>query len=278
MIDGIPILIAAIRGWLAANPLQILQRDDLSPTLSSLVGDALGPSSQFDTTRQHLSIYAFDHYESRSAQTLLDGVEASVDGPAIDIGCSVGGTTFALAARTRRLTVGVDLNFAMLRVAATALREQRVRYARRRVGLAYDDVELAVEANHLVDFWCCDAAAIPFADATFALAASLNVIDCVPSPATAIAELARVTAPGATAVITTPYDWAPTATPVEQWLGGHSQRGPQQGASEPVLRALLEDGGFSVEAEDDRPWRIRLHERSSVDYVVHRVVARRGER
>jgi SAM-dependent methyltransferase len=278
VIDGIPIIVAAIRGWLAANPLQVLQRTDLSPAMESLLGDVLGPSSPYDTLRQHLSIYAYDHYESRSAQTLLEGLQADVAGPGIDIGCSVGGTTFALAAQTQRLTVGIDLNFAMLRVGATALREQRVRYARRRVGLAYDDVELTVEADERVDFWCCDAMALPFADGTFALAASLNLVDCVPVPRSAVTELARIVKPGGAAAVTTPYDWSPTATPVEQWLGGHSQRGPQLGASEPSLRALLESAGFAVEQEQERvPWSIRLHERSSVAYEVHRLIVRRGQ-
>lgn len=280
VVDGIPILVGPIRAWLAANPLQLLLRDDLSPEVESLIGDVLGPGSPFDTVRQHVGIYASDHYGEGSALRLvdvaLDGAPDGGDGPAIDVGCSVGGTTFRLAERTERLTLGIDLNFAMLRVASRALREGRVTYPRRRVGLAYDRVELAPElpARERVDFWCCDAAALPFPDRTFALAASLNVIDCVAAPRDAVAELARVVRPGGTAIVATPYDWSPSATPIESWLGGHSQRGEHRGASEPVLRALMSEH-FEIAAETDVPWRVRLHDRSTMEYAVHLAIGRR---
>lgn len=279
VIDGIPILVAAIRGWLAANPLQVLQRDDLSPELESLLGDVLGAGSPYDTLRQQVGIYAGAHYpECGNAVAALPAAALPPQSlPAIDIGCAVGGTTFALAEKLGRLTVGVDLNFAMLRVAARALREQRVRHASRRVGLVYDRRDIAVElpAREHVDFWCCDAAALPFADGTFAAACALNVVDCVAAPRELVAECARVLCDGGVALFSTPYDWTPTATPVEQWLGGHSQRGPNRGAAEPVLRALVANDFEIVAEEENVPWRLRLHERASIDYAVHLVTARR---
>ena len=272
VIDGIPILVAAIRGWLAANPLQVLGRDDLSAELESLLGDVLGAGSEFDALRQQVGIYAESHYGQPERLSYVSG-----SGPAIDIGCSVGGTTFALASRVNQLTVGVDLNFAMLRVASRALREGRVRYDRRRVGIVYDRREFAVDlpSRELVDFWCCDAAALPFAEVTFGLASALNILDCVPAPREVVAECARVLQRGAQAVFSTPYDWSANATPVEQWLGGHSQRGAHHGAAEPMLRAVLAEHFEVVSEKENVPWRLRVHERSAMDYLVHRIVARR---
>jgi len=277
VIDGIPILVGPIRAWLAANPLQVLLREDLSSEIESLLGDVLGAGSQFDITRQHVGIYAADHYETRSAEGVLDVAlqhARAEEGPVLDAGCSVGGTTLALAQRTGALTLGIDLNFAMLRIASRALREGHVRYARRRVGLVYDRRELNVERSSHTDFWCADLAALPFAAATFALTASINVLDCVSAPRETLFELARVT--HGDLIVSTPYDWSPSATPIEGWLGGHSQRGPHHGSSEPLLRSLLAESGLSIVAEEPRvPWRVRLHERSSVDYKVHLVIARR---
>jgi SAM-dependent methyltransferase/uncharacterized protein YbaR (Trm112 family) len=273
VIDGIPILVGAIRAWLAANPLQVLLRDDLSPVLESLIGDVLGPGSSYDTQRQHVGIYADDHYGGGGAASrLLQDVEG--DTPLLDLGCATGGTTFRLA--DRGLTVGVDLNFAMLRVAAGVLRSGRARYARRRVGVVYDRVDIPVDVpnRELVDFWCCDAAALPFAEATFGSVVSLNLIDCTPAPQQVVAEIARTLRDGGQAIVSTPYDWSASATPVEHWLGGHSQRGPESGAAEPMLRRLMSDS-FEIEHEDDVPWRVRLHDRSAVDYAVHLVTARR---
>jgi SAM-dependent methyltransferase len=275
IVDGIPIFVANIRAWLSANPLQVLMRDDLSPEIESLIGDVLGAGSAYDTLRQHVGIYADAHYAS---PPFRHDAASEIDGPAIDIGCAVGGTTFDLAARLQRLTIGVDLNFAMLRVASAALRDGRVRYARRRVGLVYEREEREVDTpwRDLVDFWCCDAANLPFAPATFAFAASINVIDCLPSPHDALAEIARILRPNATALIATPYDWSPSATAVEQWLGGHSQRGAQRGASEPVLRRILEEVGLQIVSEQPSvPWRLRLHDRSTMEYAVHVVIAKR---
>ncbi len=90
-------------------------------------------------------------------------------------------------------------------------------------------------------------------------------------------------APGGKMVITSPYDWSAAATPIETWLGGHSQRSADHGASAAVLRALLTPGGHPVavtglclESEiDEVPWHVRLHDRSTVAYAVHLVVARR---
>ncbi|HEV7485310.1 MAG TPA: methyltransferase domain-containing protein [Thermoanaerobaculia bacterium] len=265
IIDGIPIFVANIRAWLSANPLQVLMRDDLSPEIESLIGDVLGAGSAYDTLRQHTSIYA------ESPPLSFDVVP---DGPSIDIGCAVGASTFALA--KTHLTLGIDFNFAMLRIASSALRQGRMRYARRRVGLVYDREEREVAPSGLVDFWCCDAANLPFAPATFAYAQNINVIDCLASPHDAIAEIARILRPNATAVIATPYDWSASATPVEQWLGGHSQRGPHHGASEPVLRRIVEEAGLTIVSEEESvPWRLRLHDRSTMEYAVHAVTVRK---
>lgn len=297
VIDGIPVLVAGIRAWMAASVLQVLERGDLSPELESLLGDAAGPGSALDTSRQHLSAYAWDHYgdldpeeqhpspgsAARLLEHALDLAGEIPEGPVLDVGCAVGRTTFLLAERTGRPAVGIDLNFGMLRVASRVLREGRVRYSRRRVGLVYDRRDFAADlpGRGNADFWCCDAAALPFADRTFALAASLNVLDCVASPRDALAELARVLAPDGRALLATPYDWSPGATPVEAWLGGHSQRGPHRGASEPVLRTLVAGGhpasvpGLAIVAEEPAlPWRVRLHDRSAVEYAVHLLVAR----
>ncbi|HTQ78916.1 MAG TPA: methyltransferase domain-containing protein, partial [Thermoanaerobaculia bacterium] len=206
-------------------------------------------------------------------------------GPLLDLGCATGRTSFALAAATAATgcqVLGVDLSWPMLRLASEALRHQRVRYPRRRVGLVYDRREFPVRLDgaERVDFWTADATALPFPDSTFSAIVALNVLDCVPSPYDLLAALPRLLVPGGKALFTCPYDWSAGATPVEAWLGGHSQRGPAHGASEPPLRALLSPGahpaslpGVRILAEEESlPWRVRLHERSTIEYRLHLVV------
>jgi SAM-dependent methyltransferase len=128
----------------------------------------------------------------------------------------------------------------------------------------------------------CDAAALPFADDVFSAGISLNVLDCIWSPYDHLKELARILIPNANAVVSAPYDWSANATPVESWLGGHSQRSENQGKSEVVLKSLLSGGGHpsAIEAlelvsEQDIPWTLRLHDRSFMEYLVQMIVVRK---
>jgi len=309
IIDGIPLLLPALRSFVSNHLEHLIGREDLSAVLESLLGDAVGPGTSFDTTRQHLSIYGWDHYgdldpeearpdppdQRRAASTPapgsvvrcldagLDRIGRSVEGPVVDLGCAVGRAGFELARRFDGPVLGVDLNVSMLRLASRVLRDGVVRYPRRRVGIVHDRREFPVRfpGADRVDFWACDALALPFPPGTFGLVSGLNLVDCVASPPALLESIERVLRPGGAAILTTPYDWSAGATPVEAWLGGHSQRGPDAGAGVPVLRALLTPGAHPqslkhlrlIDELDPVPWHTRLHERSTVSYEVHLVVA-----
>jgi SAM-dependent methyltransferase/uncharacterized protein YbaR (Trm112 family) len=301
IIDGLPIVVRELRAHLADQWTSIRARDDLHESTESSLGDACGSGSAFDAVRQHVSNYTFDHYGefdpaekqrhpapgsiARLLNTLLDAAGELVAGPLIDVGCSVGRTSFELAERTGREVVGVDLHHAKLRVAARALREGRVSYARRRVGLVYDRREFDVRfpANAKVDFWSADAAAQPFASGSFAAVIALNLLDCARSPLDVLGECARLLRPGGKLLLAVPYDWSGSATPAENWIGGHSQRGAGAGASEPLLRALLTPGAHPQSLADLElvheiegiDWHVRLHDRSSVRYSSHALIAQK---
>lgn len=301
IIDGIPLIIADVRAYVSANIGAIDQRDDLGELTESVLGDCCGPGSAYVATREHLSNYAYDHYGDldpagtgdgpppgavrRVLQQALAACGALPSGPLLEAGCAVGRGCLDLAAHHDGLVVGVDMHFAMLRLAARVLREGRVRYPLRRVGLVFERREFEVDFTQAerVDFWACDATALPFPAGRFAAAVGLNLLDCVHSPQATLESMAQVLAPGAPAALCTPYDWSPGATPLEQWLGGHSQRSPGAGASEPVLRALLTPGahpqtvaGLLLEQEmESLPWQVRTHDRAWMHYRTHLVVARR---
>jgi hypothetical protein len=70
---------------------------------------------------------------------------------------------------------------------------------------------------------------------------------------------------------------------VENWLGGHSQRSKLAGAPDVILKAILTPGshpwsvtGLKLIAERDRlEWKVRLHDRSTMRYETHLLVAER---
>lgn len=304
IIDGIPIIVADLRTFISQNIAAIASRDDFSAEIESLLGDCCGPASDFNLRRQYLSTYAYEHYGD------LDPMESHLTpetpgsiiklakkgmalagplsrGPILDMGCAVGRTSFALAEAYGEMVLGIDLNLDMLRTAAGALNQKAVRYPRRRVGMAYDRRSFPVDLPGAaqVDFWACDATALPFAPGQFSLATSLNLMDCVNSPYDHLLALSKNLRPGARAILSTPYDWSASATPVESWIGGHSQRSENRGASEPILKSLLAGGSHPMAIEGlrlvaeicDWPWSVRLHDRSRVQYSTHLAVVEATE-
>jgi len=298
ILDGIPLLVPSVRTHVSHQAFALMARSDLSQPLMSLIGDCCGPESPFETLRRYLSTYTLDHWgdqdpeEGEGPGAICRVLEAAWQrggatshGPTLDLGCSVGRSTFELARRTDGLVLGIDLSFSMVQLAAEVMRTGQVRYPRRRVGLVYDQRTFPVECpgRERVDFWVADATALPLRDASMGTIASLNLLDCVPSPYEHLTELRRLLLNGGRALLTTPFDWSPSATPVEAWIGGHSQRAERSGGSAASLRALLTSGahphaidGLTLLAEAEGiPWTLRVHDRSAYLYELYLAVLER---
>ena len=108
IIDGIPILLPNTRAYIADNLSHLVERDDLSEVLESILGDCAGPATLYNSTRQHLSTYSWDSYgdldpgepEASDSQADimpgavkrcldkgLDLLDKPLCGPVIDMGC-----------------------------------------------------------------------------------------------------------------------------------------------------------------------------------------------
>lgn len=296
ILDGIPLLLGDLPTYLASHLPFLMFRDDLPGPVATLMGDACGPGSNYDLVRQQIGAYTWDHYadldpsEPQTARQrpascvrlLQQGWEhvTVADGPIADIGCSSGRTTFELAQRVPDVPVlGIDLNFGMLRTASRVLRSGLVEYDRRSLGLVYERRRFAVEfpGAERVDFWACDAGLLPFRAGLFSRVNALNVLDCVSSPLQLLQEIERSLRPGGWAFLTTPFDWNPAATPLVNWLGGHSQRGPGGGSGVELLRSLVTAGSHpqglarlhAVREWETLPWSVRCHDRSVMEYDVY---------
>jgi len=304
VIEGLPILVTDVRRYLQDNLFYLLARTDLTPAVESLVGDASGPGSMFESARQHLSSYGWDHWgefdpEERApacdgarpgaVARALDAVMALAgddlpEGPILDVGCGVGRSVHELAMRHERTVLGIDLGASLARAARRAVVGGRVDYSRRRIGLAYDRRRFGVPPapGGRADIWICDVLSLPFADESFALIVGMNVLDCLGNPREGLMEMDRVLASGGEVVLTVPFDWSAAVTPVESWIGGHSQRGPHGGSGETILDHLLTDGPLAAgtlrrkSSTVEIPWHVRLHERSCMHYQTYGIAARRG--
>ncbi len=295
VIGGLPALVPDVRAFVQEALFHLLCRDDVSGEVESLLGDAAGAGSGFDAVRQQQSSYGWDHWNDLDPEggegggavlacleAALNQLDQAPSGPVLDLGCAAGRSSFHLADRLGLPVVGMDVNVPLIRIARRVLDDRMVRIPHRRGGVVYDRHEFPVELSSAekVDFWLGNALSLPFVDGTFGLVAALNVIDCLASPRDGLVEIARVLKPGGVVLIACPFDWSPSVTPMEQWIGGHSQRASHKGAPETALDRLLADGTIGlapIGPAKDVGWRVRLHDRASVDYQTYVVALRKAE-
>ncbi len=298
--DGLPLLVPAVRDWVQVHQADLLARRDFTPRLESLLGDCLDPGAAWNNARLQLSIYAAGHYGTDDSNGIGDGPGASVigllepglaglgdlpPGLVLDLGCAVGGGSFALAQRfPDRAVLGLDLNWTLLRAAQEMLGEGSLTYPLRETGLVHRRVtrRLAPGTARPAGFWLADALAPPLPPGAAGLVVALNLLDCVQSPAGLLQSIDALLAPGGVCLLASPFDWSTTATPIEAWIGGHSQRGADDGLPLPRLKALLAGGtqampglALRLEAESEHDWSVRLHARAQMVYRSTLLVLRK---
>ena len=294
IIDGIPILLPKLREWGQGSLFHLVKRHDLSHSLDSLLGDCSGPDGAWESTRATLSCYGWDHWGEymdgqdsacppgavRSLSKTLTEMRPCQTGPLIDVGCGPGGSTHSFAlAHPERLVVGVDMNFSLLQAGHRILAGQGELPLRQEGVVHHWHAVRRPETAPNLALWCADARLLPFASGSFGGASSLNVVDSVDNPLQHIQELARVLDHGASAWLSSPFDWSTRATHVAQWLGAHSQRGDHGGDSRKVFLGMLKRGvlPFQLHAESQGEWRLRTGARSHTRYQVWLAALEKGE-
>ena len=294
IIRGIPILVPNVAQFMQNSFVHTMWNTEFSPHHMQWISEAAGPTSLVEATRSYLSTYMHSHYADKDPQAsnkanqicaLLNNTKNDTPIPEnarfLDVGCSVGRSSFWLAEQYNRPVLGVDINFAMLLHAQDALRNNRVAYGLREVGCVYKWQEYSVEFPNspLVDFWVADATCLPFAPQSIHSATSLHVLDCTTSPIEYLCELTRVSKEWNSFC---PYDWSTNVTEFTQWLGGHGSFSQWKGKPENILHYLLSPNSPNevlqkaqiVKEEHGLPWDVRLHNRATMRYDVHYIQAK----
>ena len=191
-------------------------------------------------------------------------------GPALDVGCSVGGMTARLAGGDR-LAVGADTSFESLVWARSLLRGRPGPPERVPVFTEGDnrvEIPLVPRKGGRCEFVLARGEALPFAGGCFQVAASCNLIDVLEQPPSLLDEKRRLLKPGGVLLLSSPF--LHTAVGVRRCLA------PEGRMPADVLRALLDERGFTVTAERENvPWVLYHYQRRLDFYQTFCLAARR---
>lgn len=176
---------------------------------------------------------------------------------ALDIGCAVGGSSFALARRFTRV-VGIDYSHQFIR-AANSLKEQgalEFSFTESGEQQSTAHIEVPVETRRRVRFLQGDAHELDPGLGSFDAVLCCNLLCRLREPRKLLQRLPELVKPGGQLFITTPETWLEEYTPRENWLSGRH--------GEPELIKALErelGTGFELVKVWEMPFLIREHRR-----------------
>ena len=195
----------------------------------------------------------------RCVHELIDADAVPRFARALDLGCSVGRSSFELG-RFCADVLGVDLSQSFI-AAASLLQETGVLpvevVAEGDIGERLRvRVPAGLDRRH-VRFQAGDAMRLPADLGSFDLVLAANLICRLPEPRAFLRRLPDLVSPGGQLLLTTPFTWLEEFTPRSQWLGGRKEEGIR---SAEALKDIL-DPDFELQLTKDLPFVIREHER-----------------
>jgi len=197
---------------------------------------------------------------------------------ALDVGCSVGGSTFELA-RTFERAVGVDYSAAFIDAAKTMGNAGAIPFQVKEQGeikewrvAALDEISRGETA-----FLRADACDLPPELEHFDAVLMANLLCRLPSPKALLGRLAGprgLVKPGGLAVFISPYTWMEEHTPRGSWLGGFKDGDGAPVYSNETLQSILA-ADFELRHEEEMPLLLREHKRKYQYIVSHAMVFQR---
>ena len=164
------------------------------------------------------------HYPSEAVRCLLDTPSLTPNARALDLGCAVGGTSFALS-RNCGEVIGLDLSRAFIRAANRMKKQRTITIEYIIEGDIRKKTTLRLPSGthpERVRFITGDAMNPPASLGSFDVIVMLNLIDRLPDPARCLSAATSRLRPGGQLVIASPYTWLEEYTPKKNWLGGKS--------------------------------------------------------
>ena len=202
---------------------------------------------------------------------------------ALDIGCAVGGASFALAQTYDRVDA---FDFSASFVQAAKRMQSEPETVSFRIPMEAE-IDTTVQAVHdagvteavreKVNFFvgnACELQDIPELQNTKYDGAILSNLLCrLPDPVACLDGLHGILQPNGVVVMVTPFSWLPEFTHKAKWLGGYRDPVTQEPIySKDTLQRLMEERGFAKIHEEQMPLIIREHQRK-MQYIVSEATA-----
>lgn len=197
---------------------------------------------------------------------------------ALDLGCAVGGSSFALSCAFGE-TLGMDFAQALIDAANRMASESEVILPIAVEGDLTRDVSVALRSEsrpETVRFAQGDAMNLDPAIGQFDFVLMANLIDRLPDPAACLSQIHRFVADDGLLAITSPYTWLEEYTPKEKWLGGFVRNGVEIRARDTLVATLSPN--FELLETRNMPFLIREHERKNQYTIAQATLWRRLDR
>ena len=191
----------------------------------------------------------------------IDSSKLPENSRALDLGCSVGRTSFELS-RCCSEVLGIDFSHAFIDTANNILQSGEIPLVLKREGQLGDTVTNKLPdgiISERVSFAQGDAEALPDSIGLFDAITFANVLDRLPHPRRALDKLAEITNPGAQLVVCSPFTWWDEFTVSEERLGGFKRDGREVTSHDSIVSVL--EKNFTLDRTCDLPFLIREHER-----------------
>lgn len=192
-------------------------------------------------------------FATRTVTELIDVQKVPPNARALDLGCSVGRSSFELA---RHATTVIGIDFSQAFIEAATILAQRGSLAYERTDEAADTSPLLAAVPRDIDrrraqFEEGDAMHLPDDLGAFDIVHAANLLCRLPDPAKLVQRLPFLVNPGGQLLLATPCSWLEEFTPKAKW---------PKGSTREWLRETLSEH-FELAEEKDLPFLIREHAR-----------------
>jgi putative 4-mercaptohistidine N1-methyltranferase len=199
------------------------------------------------------------HFPVRCVHELIDSGALPGRARALDVGCSVGRSSFELS-RFCVEVLGVDLSESFIQAARLMQEKGVLSLESLAEGDLCDFVQVRLPEGFdrtRARFQRGDAMKLPEDLGSFDLVLAANLICRLPEPRLFLRRLSQLVNSGGQLLLTTPFTWLEEFTPRAKWLGGRKEQGIR---SREALSEIL-DPDFELQLTRDLPFLIREHER-----------------